>query len=170
QYAFSQISGTVTDANGTAISYSLLFVENSSLYTISNANDQYSFPQTISSDDIIWCQHLDYFSKNYPVRAHSKQKIDFVLDDRLGHQIIVNSNELGKNIIKKAIRVRKNNHRIFYNYSYDFYSKGAMEVTNFPQKIIGYDIQQLDPNLKLDSLRNQYIFLSENKSKVEGQT
>lgn len=169
QYAFSQISGTVTDANGTAIAYALLFVENSSLYTISNANGQYSFPQTISSDDIIWCQHLDYFSKNYPVRAHSKQKIDFVLDDRLGHQIIVNSNELGKNIIKKAIRFRKNNHRIFYNYSYDFYSKGAMEVTNFPQKIIGYDIQQLDPNLKLDSLRNQYIFLSENISKVEGQ-
>ncbi|MDN3708938.1 DUF5686 family protein [Myroides ceti] len=69
-------------------------------------------------------------------------------------------------IIKKASEHRKKNDARIKKYTSDFYSKGSIQVIDYPKKFLGYNIEELDPNLKIDSLKNKFIYLSETFSKI----
>lgn len=162
----AQISGVVRDDLGTPIAYATIFVEETNESTISNANGRFNFPKLSKEEHKIWAQHLSYNS-NYIISSTDTKEIEIVLKAKDDPKIIDNSRDLGKQIIKKVIHKRKQNANLIEKYTASFYSNGSMEILNFPKKIIGYDIQQLDPNLKLDSLRNKYVYKSELISEVE---
>ncbi|HUH25807.1 MAG TPA: DUF5686 family protein, partial [Flavobacterium sp.] len=73
-------------------------------------------------------------------------------------------------LIKKAIHKRIENKKNAGGIQFKFYSKGNLDVTNYPEKFLGYHIDQLEPNLKLDSLKQGNIFSSETLSKVYQNT
>lgn len=169
-FSQAQLKGSVTDETGVPLSYATVHIKNTTLTTSTNANGEYIFKDVRQGTYEVWAQQLDYISQHQLVNYNQSTNLNFQLkSSRDDKSEIEESKDFGKNLIKKAIQNRRENAHNYQRYSHSFYSKGGIEITNFPKKIIGYDIQQLDPSLKLDSLRNKYVFLSETFSKVEFQ-
>lgn len=170
QFTYAQLIGKVTDATGMPIAFATIRVENTSSISTTNANGEYEITQLNEGIHTVYCQQLDYKTEKKTVTYRGLNTLNFTLEQTFVPKNDTKeefSEDFTKEFIKKTIQHRKINLEKLAQYNHSFYSKGAMEITNFPKKVIGYDIQQLDPNLKLDSLKNKYVFTSETFSAID---
>lgn len=170
QFTYAQLIGKVTDATGMPIAFATMRVENTSSISTTNANGEYVITQLNKGIHNVYCQQLDYKTEKKSVTYKGQNTLNFTLEQTFVPRNDTKeefSEDFTKEFIKKTTQHRKINLEKLAQYNHSFYSKGAMEITNFPKKVIGYDIQQLDPNLKLDSLKNKYVFTSETFSEID---
>jgi len=168
----AQITGKVTTKDGTPISYVNVSVENTFLSTIANENGLFDLDVPKKGKYQLVFQQLGYKTLIKKVTA---DKFPFEINVSMEEEASVLDEMLietpkGKDkatwIIKKASEHRKKNDARIKKYTSDFYSKGSIQVIDYPKKFLGYNIEELDPNLKIDSLKNKFIYLSETFSKI----
>lgn len=169
--AFSQIKGIVKSTDGASISYASISVNNSFVTTAANENGIYELNLNKPGTYTLVYQQLGFETliKNVTINQFPYQ-LDVTLEAETSilEEIVITSDTKNQanEIIKNASKSRKQNSEKIKKYTIDFYSKGSLQVVDYPEKFLGYNIEELEPNLKLDSLRRKYIYLSETFSEI----
>lgn len=153
----AQHSFRIVNKNNAEIPFAVVKTDDNQTVLLSNNEGFIQIPNTVQTIQI---SALGYSSKKYQIQ---KTNSEIVLDSL----IYSNDSTINKNhLVKNAIHNRIENDKRSKNIKFNFYGKGSLDVTNYPEKFLGYDIDQLDPNLKLDSLKQGNIFSSETLSTV----
>jgi hypothetical protein len=169
--AHSQIRGVVKDATGKPLPFVNIFEENT--YNSTTTNDQGKFELSIKTPGrhLILFQYLGYKTAKQMVDI-SNTPIDIeviLLEENISlNEVIVDRGiNPADEIIRNAIKNKKNNSEKVAKYTADFYSRGIFRVKNLPKSILGQKIDFFDEII--DSTRSGILYLSETVSKVTFQ-
>src|SRR5690554_1324846 len=155
-FSYSQDTLLIKDQNQNPIAFAAVETENGTVL-LTNKDGIVLLPEDTHT---IKATAIGYQTKETPV---GNKDIPIVLDTL----VYTTPSQINlRKLIKKAINRRSENMKKAQGIHYNFYAKGSMEVTNYPKKFLGYTIDQLDPNLTLDSLKQENIFYSETISSV----
>jgi hypothetical protein len=167
--SFGQIKGTVTDKSGKPIPFVNIYVKDTYLGTTSNEVGKYELNFKSNGNYILLFQYLGYKTHKETISFDgTPKKIDVSLieeDFQLKEVMVSKNNNPANNIIKSAIKDRKDNAKKTSKFSADFYSRGIFKVKDIPKKILGQEVGDLDGNL--DSTRSGIIYQSETFSKIK---
>lgn len=166
---FSQIKGTVTDANSKPLPFVNIFIENTYKGTTSNEDGNYELNITDPNTYKVVFQFLGYKTVKKTITIESfPYDLDAVLaDEEISlNEVVINAEENpANNIMRQAIAKRKENLERIQSYKADFYSRGLIRIKEAPEKILGQEVGDLGGGL--DSTRSGVIYLSETISKLE---
>lgn len=168
---FSQIKGSVKSSDGAGVSYASVSLNNSFTTTAANENGEYELNIDQPGNYKIIVQQIGFETQ---IKHVSVEKLPYNLDivlkpeDSVLEELVITTPSKGfvNEIMKNASKFRKENSQKIEKYTVDFYSKGSIQVVDYPEKFLGYNIEELEPNLKLDSLRRKYVYLSETFSEI----
>lgn len=166
---FSQISGKVVDETETPIANATVYINNT-VNTLTNIHGEFKLPNVSKGNYTLYIQskYHNNLVKNLQVE-NSTFSLYFQLHSRKKESNLHFDREDTKQLIKNAIKSRKLNQEKTGTYSTNYYSNSNIQIINYPKRFFGYDIQQLDPSLKIDSLRKKQIFNAEVFSNVQVQ-
>lgn len=174
----AQISGVVTDTQGTTLPFVNVYIENTNIGTTTNGDGFYNIEEkwfthksNIQETIVIVFQYLGFRTEKKEVLLN-KEPITFDItltaETTSLDEVIV---EAGVNpadaIIKATIAKRKENLESVASYTASFYSRGLWKVKNAPEKMLGQEIGDLGGGL--DSTRTGIIYLSETISNISYQ-
>lgn len=165
---FSQIKGKVTDVNGNALPAVTIHIENTYVGTITNDLGQYELNYNTKETCVIVYQYLGF--KTAKITFHPGDKnsgIDVVLQEenyQLNTVVIDPKNNPANEIIRAAIKNKKENSESAGAFNADFYSRGIFRIKDAPKKILGQKFDSFDE--MLDSTRSGVLYLSETVSKI----
>lgn len=164
----SQTKGVVKDAKGNPISWVNVVVENTYIGTTTNENGEFSI--TIPNDkNILVFQYIGYKTKKLSVQ-NKNEFITIILEDEnyILNEVVINPKDNPANeIIRNAIKSKKENTKNTSKFTSDFYSRGIIRLKDVPKKIMGQEIGDFDG--ALDSTGTGIIYLSETVSKISFQ-
>lgn len=169
----SQIKGTVTDVNGAPLPFVNIFEENTYIGTTTNDQGKFELNVKIPGTHIILFQYLGFktfkqivkIENNTPVMA-----VDVVmLEENITlKEVVINPKDNPANeIIRNAIKNKKENAEKTARFKADFYSRGIIRLKDAPKTIMGQKFDFFDEIL--DSTRSGIIYLSETVSKITFQ-
>ncbi|CAM3757153.1 DUF5686 domain-containing protein [Flavobacterium gelidilacus] len=171
--SIGQIKGTVTDANGEALAFVSIYIENTYVGTTSNENGKYELMYNGDKNVNIIYQYLGYKTQKNTLNI---DKFPFTNDVRLIEENY-NLNEVvlieGENpadiVIRNAVKSKKVNSAKTDKFEADFYSRGIFRVKDVPEKIMGMKVrvEMNDSGADLDSTGSGIIYLSETVSKIK---
>ena len=163
----AQISGTVTDINGSPLPFVNIYVQNTTLGTTSNAEGNYRLNISQLGNYAITFQFLGFATKT--VNA-SIEKFPFTLTIKMTEaatsldEVVVDASiNPADRIIRAVIANKEKVIAKQENYTADFYSRGLWKVHNAPKSILG---QEIDLGSGLDSTRSGIVYLSETISTI----
>ena len=164
----SQVTGIVTDSEGTPLVYVNVYLKGTSTGTTTNSDGIYRF-QIQSGEHTLVFQYLGYDileeAISYDGISLSKDVIltekVFELEDIV---ISANAEDPAYAIIRKAQAKRKFHLSQFDNFECDAYVKGFTKLTESPDKVLGIDVG--DAGGAIDSTGAGVVYLSESISKV----
>ncbi|WP_394748574.1 DUF5686 and carboxypeptidase regulatory-like domain-containing protein [Spongiimicrobium salis] len=167
-FSQAQISGTVTDADNTPLSFVNIYLENTVTGTTTNDNGQFLLELSKTGTYTIVFKYLGFKTRKETVTI---EKFPFTLDLSLTEErlslagVEVNASDNPANrIIRNAIGKRREYQKKLQSYTADFYSKGLIKIKNAPERILGQDVGDFGGGL--DSTRSGIIYLSETISKI----
>jgi len=165
---YSQISGTITDVNGIPLPYATVYLEGTSIGTISNEEGKYTLELTRNDDYNIAYQYVGYKKALYNIRYAGlpiQKDIALLIDDNILNELTISADreDPAFEIIRKAIKKRSYFKNQVKKYEADLYVKGVVKITDAPKKILGENVG--DMNGILDTSRQGIVYLSESKSK-----
>ncbi len=167
----AQIKGTVKDNNGKPLPFVNIFEENTYNGTTSNEQGKFELNIRIPGKHNIIFQYLGYqTSKQVVDLDKTESTIDVVLleENILLNEVVINPKDNPANdIIKNAIKNKKDNAEKTARYKADFYSRGIIRLKDAPKNIMGQKFDFFDE--VLDSTRSGIIYLSETVSKITYQ-
>lgn len=164
----SQVTGIVTDGNGTPLVYVNVYLKGTSIGTTTNGDGNYRL-QLQAGEHILVFQYLGYDILEEPISYDGvglsknvvlSEKV-YALDDIT---ILANAEDPAYEIIRKAQAKRKTHLSQFDNYESDAYVKGFLKLTESPDKVLGIDVGDADG--AIDSTGVGVVYLSESISKV----
>lgn len=171
--SIGQIKGTVTDANGEALAFVSIYIENTYVGTTSNENGKYELMYNGDKNVNIIYQYLGYKTQKNTLNI---DKFPFINDVRLIEENY-NLNEVvlieGENpadiVIRNAVKSKKVNSAKTDKFEADFYSRGIFRVKDVPEKIMGMKVrvEMNNSGAELDSTGSGIIYLSETVSKIK---
>lgn len=159
-----KITGTVTNEKGEPLSYSSVNIKGMKTGTSANSQGVY-FLQLPAGTYTVVCRHVGYQlqEKTITVTADDIQ-VDFVLKEQtvsLGEVVVkAGAEDPAYAIIRKAIKKRKEYVNENDSYTCEVYSKGTMNLRDFPKKFMGQDVDFEDG----DTSKKKMIYLSETVS------
>ena len=165
--AQAQIKGKVTSANGEAIPFVSITVENT--YNGTNANEEGNYELSVKGPGryTIIFQSIGFKTKKVPVNVTAlPHTLDVTLSDEnyeLSEVVISNSEDPANAVIRQAIAHKKENSEKIGRFEADFYSKGIFRVKDLPKKILGQEVERPDG---VDSTGTGIIYLSETVSHI----
>lgn len=168
QTTFSQITGTVTDADEQPLPYVNIYTEDGTKGTTTNEDGNYGLKVTQPGTYRLVFQFLGYEPlrkqvtvENFPYRLDvSLTSTTINLDE-----VTVTAGENPANkIMRKAIAARQQNLEKIKSYTANYYSRGLWRIENMPKRIMGQEVGDLGGNL--DSTRSGIIYLSETISEI----
>ncbi|MFZ1560706.1 MAG: DUF5686 and carboxypeptidase regulatory-like domain-containing protein [Saprospiraceae bacterium] len=167
-HVYSQISGTITDVNGIPLPYATVYLEGTSIGTISNEEGKYTLELTRNDDYNIAYQYVGYKKALYNIRYAGlpiQKDIALLIDDNILNELTISADreDPAYEIIRKAIKKRSYFKNQVKKYEADLYVKGVVKITDAPKKILGENVG--DMNGILDTSRQGIVYLSESKSK-----
>ncbi|HEU0137347.1 MAG TPA: DUF5686 and carboxypeptidase regulatory-like domain-containing protein, partial [Flavobacterium sp.] len=169
--AFSQIKGTVKDDHGNPLPFVNIFVENTYNSTISNEAGSYELNVSKPGNYTIIFQYLGFKTLK---RSISTDILPFVLNVALVeenftlNEVVINPNDNPAiEIIRNAIRNKRENSEKLSRYRADFYSRGIFRIKDAPKTILGQKLDMFDD--MLDSTRSGILYLSETVSRLTFQ-
>lgn len=169
--AQSQIKGVVKDVEGKTLPFVNIFEEDT--YNSTTTNDQGRFELSLKTPGkhTIIFQYLGYKTAKRVVEITSVPvEIEVVLSEEnisLNEVIVDRGVNPADEIIRNAIKNKKDNTEKTARYTADFYSRGLFRVKNLPKKILGQKLDFFDEII--DSTRSGILYLSETVSKVTFQ-
>lgn len=169
--SFSQVKGTVKDSNGKPLPFVNIFEENTYNGTTSNEQGKFELNIRIPGKHNIIFQYLGYqTSKQVVDIVNATTQLEVVLQEEniMLNEVVINPKDNPANdIIKNAIKNKKDNAEKTARYKADFYSRGIIRLKDAPKNIMGQKFDFFDE--VLDSTRSGIIYLSETVSKITYQ-
>ena len=166
-----RISGTVINQKGEVLAFSSVSVKGTNITTAAN-REGYYFLDLDPGKYILVCRHVGYEKKEVELMLENVSiTLNIVLKEQLVNlkEVIVKAGaeDPAYDIIRKAIRKRKSYQEDNRTYECMVYSKGVMKLRDFPNKLLGREINFEDG----DTSKKKMFYLSETVSKlsVEGK-
>ena len=165
---WSQISGSVVDERGDALTYVNVYVEGSSIGTTTNFDGEYLLKLPEGKYTIVY-QYIGYRSVEFKLDYKGKDiRKNIVLQEQSYEMpeitISANGEDPAYAIIRKAQEKRKFYKEQSSRYECDAYVRGFNKMYDAPEKIMGIEVGDLDG--LLDSTRQGVIYLSESVSRL----
>ena len=159
-----KISGSITDSKNHPLAFSSVLVKGTLRGTTANNLGQY----TISVDEGVYTlvvQHVGYKSVEKKITVGKNEiKLNFELSEQvyeLSNVIIKKGEDPAYEIIKNAIKKRKDYEEENKKFTTEVYIKGQMKLRNYPTKFLGSKVDFEDG----DTSKRKMIFLSESVAK-----
>lgn len=170
-FSYSQIKGTVSDDKGNPMAFVNIYVQNTYISTTSNDQGRFELNVKTPGTYVVLFQYLGYKTEKKVIEAQSfPQSIDVTLIEEeinLKEVIIDPKVNPANEMIRNAIKNRKENSEKTAKYNADFYSRGIFRVKNLPKTILGQKLDFFDD--VIDSTRSGILYLSETVSKITFQ-
>ncbi len=174
-FSFGQIKGTVYSDKGIPISFVTVIIEDTQQGVISNEKGSYEFnvkSNTPKEYSLVY-QLLGFKTKRINVVYTGSPLVqDVVLEEEsslLDDIVIQVGNDSADQLIKRAIKKKKENRASTGSFTVDFYSKGLIKTLAIP-KMIRKKLHEGDVmNSGIDSLGKGIVYLSETVSEVKYQ-
>ena len=168
--SYSQIKGTVTDDKGNPLPFVNIFEENT--YNGTTTNDKGKFTLNVKSENpTIIFQYLGYKTVKKSITKNQFAEnltITLVEENITLKEVVINPKDNPANeIIRNAIKNKKENSEKTARFKSDFYSRGIIRLKDAPKTIMGQKFDFFDEIL--DSTRSGIIYLSETVSKITFQ-
>ncbi len=167
----AQIKGRVTDVKGNPLPFVNIFEENTYNSTTSNEQGKFDLNIKIQGNHTIIFQYLGYKTiKQIVDLDKTPMIIDVVMQEEnfiLKEVVIDPKDNPANEIIRNAIKNKKENSEKTARYKADFYSRGIIRLKDAPEKIMGQKFDFFDE--LLDSTRSGIIYLSETVSRITFQ-
>lgn len=168
---YSQIKGIVTDDKGNPLPFVNIFEENTYNGTTSNEKGKFELNIKNPGNHIIMFQYLGYktLKKNIVTENNTAPLTIILMEENITlKEVVINPKDNPANeIIKNAIKNKKENSEKTARFKADFYSRGIVRLKDLPKKIMGQKLDLFDE--VLDSTRSGIIYLSETVSKITFQ-
>ncbi|HNP34114.1 MAG TPA: carboxypeptidase-like regulatory domain-containing protein, partial [Flavobacterium sp.] len=141
-FSFAQIRGRVTDEKGNPLPFVNIFEENTYNSTTSNDQGKFELNIKIPGNHIILFQYLGYKTGKQIVQLTNNipATVDVVLQEEniTLKEVVINTNENPANeIIRNAIKNKKENSEKTARFKADFYSRGIIRLKDAPKTIMG---------------------------------
>jgi hypothetical protein len=166
----AQIKGTVTDDKGNPLPFVNIFEENT--YNGTTTNEKGRFTLNVKSENpTIIFQYLGYKTVRKTVSKNQFAEdltITLVEENITLKEVVINPKDNPANeIIRNAIKHKRENSEKTARFKADFYSRGIIRLKDAPKTIMGQKFDFFDEIL--DSTRSGIIYLSETVSKITFQ-
>ncbi len=171
---FAQLQGIISDQNGDFLPYVNVYVKNTTIGTTSNLDGAYNLKLEEGEYEIHF-QYVGYKTISKKVLLDNEILIlnltltpeNYTLDEIT---ISAQAEDPAYAIIRKAQAKRKYYNALVRSFECDAYVRGFNKILDAPEKILGFEIGDMDG--VLDSSRQGVVYLSESVSKLyfkEGQ-
>jgi hypothetical protein len=161
------LSGKITEAKGTAIPFSSVYVHTTTQGTSSNIDGQYKLSLPKGEIELLFSA-VGYEDRKINLKISEHTTLDVVLAPKiftLNDVIIKSSTEnRADEIVKKVIAKRNNLLNEVQAFSANVYTKAMQKIHKAPRRFFGRDVAAI---LELDSNRQGIIYLSETESKLD---
>ncbi|KGO92869.1 DUF5686 and carboxypeptidase regulatory-like domain-containing protein [Flavobacterium subsaxonicum] len=164
----AQIKGKITSANGEAIPFVSVAIENT--YNNTTTNEEGNFELIIKNTGqyTIIFQSIGYKTKKVPVTVSAlPHLLNVTLQEEnyeLNEVVISTKEDPAYEVIRQAVAHKKENSEKTGRFEADFYSKGIFKVKDLPKKIMGIKVDA--PEGMVDSTGSGILYLSETVSKI----
>lgn len=160
----AKLSGLVTDNNGIALPFSSILVKGTSLGASANNMGRYFINLEPGTYTII-CQHVGYARMEKTITiTNEEQTLNFQLvrQELVLNEVVAKKGEdPAYEIIRNAIKKRKEYLTETDQFSCEVYIKGQFSLRNYPKKFFGQKVDFEDG----DTSKRKIIFLSETVAK-----
>ncbi len=166
-YLFAgKITGKITSTDGELLAFSSVSVKGQNISTSANSQGIY-FMELPAGTYTIVCRHVGYERQEKTiVVSNGEQELNFVLSEQKVSlkEVVVKAGaeDPAYAIIRNAIRKRKEYLNENEVYQCEVYSKGVMNLRNFPKSFMGEKVDFEDG----DTSKRKMIYLSETVSKL----
>lgn len=168
-----RITGKVTNEKGEALPYASVFVKGSTKGTTTNNQGVYFLDLDGGSYTLV-CQYIGYARSEKPVKleaANSTATADFSLavQQTTMNEVVVRANaeDPAYEIIRNAIRKRKDYLEPLDSFTCEAYIKTLMKTRKLPKRVFGMKIEDKNKQeMGVDSAGKGIIYLSESLTKI----
>ena len=168
--SFAQVKGIVLDDKGNPLPFVNIFEENTYNGTTTNENGKFSLNVKNENPTIIF-QYLGYKTvKKFIEKNRISESITITLveENITLNEVVINPKDNPANeIIRNAIKNKRENSEKTARFKADFYSRGIIRLKDAPKTVMGQKFDFFDE--VLDSTRSGIIYLSETVSKITFQ-
>ncbi|WP_445452699.1 DUF5686 and carboxypeptidase regulatory-like domain-containing protein [Flavobacterium sp. 25HG05S-40] len=171
--SFGQIKGTIVDDKGNPLPFVNIFEENTYIGTTSNEQGKYELNVRIPGNHTILFQYLGFKTNKQIVMLQNNAPtaiVDVIMieENFTLKEVVINTAENPANeIIRNAIKNKRDNAEKTARFKAEFYSRGIIRLKDAPKTIMGQKFDFFDEIL--DSTRSGIIYLSETVSKITFQ-
>ncbi|MGC6403368.1 MAG: DUF5686 and carboxypeptidase regulatory-like domain-containing protein [Flavobacteriaceae bacterium] len=162
----AQLQGHVTDSSGQALQDVSVYIENTSLGTITNANGTFILKDRLPEKGVLIVKYLGYQTQKVAFSGQDQTfELRLVAETIALNEVVLNAKENpADRIIREVQAQRKERLAQSKIYTADFYSKGIVRMVDAPEKFLGQEIGDFEG--ALDSTRSGILYLSETRSKL----
>jgi hypothetical protein len=169
--SLAQVRGKVTDEKGNPLPFVNIFEENTYNGTTTNEQGRFEINIKTPGNHTLLFQYLGYkTAKQVVTLDKTPVEIEVVLveENIILNEVVINPKDNPANeIIRNAIKNKKDNSAKTARYTADFYSRGIFRVKNLPKTILGQKLDFFDEII--DSTRSGILYLSETVSRITFQ-
>lgn len=163
-----QVTGTIKDQDNAPLPFATIYVEGTSMGTVSNVDGYYELDLPGKGNYTIVYYYVGYKTYHKIIEYSSgkvTQNVILSIDENILEELVVKADaeDPAYPIMRKAIANRDKNKNKIKSAQADLYVKGVVKITDAPKAILGEDIGNM--NGILDSTRQGLVYLSESKSK-----
>lgn len=159
-----KLSGSIKDTEGQPVPFASIYLKNTTTGTSANIDGLYRFAIMRGSFTVVY-QAIGYKSveKEITISSDATENIELSPETYTltGVTIQANAEDPAYEIIRKAIKKRKEHLTEVPAYTSNVYIKGVQKLVGAPKKVFGRDIQKM---LELDTNRKGILYLSESTS------
>jgi hypothetical protein len=159
-----KLSGSIQDPEGNPVPFASVFIKGTTKGTAANIDGQYSFTIDQGTFTIVY-KAIGYkvIEKELNISANISQNIVLTAEAFSLSGVTINSNaeDPAYEVIRQAIKTRKEHLTEVKSYTSNVYIKGVQKLVGAPKKIFGRDVQKV---LDLDTNRKGMLYLSESTS------
>lgn len=159
-----RISGLVTDTAGNILPYATIQIKGKNIGTTANSEGRY-FIHLTAGTYVFICQHVGYQKQEVTIDVTDEaQVLNFKLIQQqltLAEVIIKKGEDPAYEIIRNAIKKRPVYRDEFQKFSCEVYTKGQMQLRDYPKKFFGQKVDFEDG----DTSKRKMLYLSETISK-----
>lgn len=170
-FSNAQVRGKVTDEKGNPLPFVNIFEENTYNGTTTNEQGRFEINIKTPGNHTLLFQYLGYkTAKQVVTLDKTPVEIEVVLveENIILNEVVINPKDNPANeIIRNAIKNKKDNSAKTARYTADFYSRGIFRVKNLPKTILGQKLDFFDEII--DSTRSGILYLSETVSRITFQ-
>lgn len=163
------VKGRVVDANNSPIEYANIFIEGSGVGTNSNTEGEFSIRLKSTDNVVLVFQSIGFEKQKIKLDMNTRTR-DLLVKLRSDNillktaMVTADGKDPAIGIMKKAIRMRRQNYDKVQNFSADVYMKSHVKLNEIPAKI-PLILKLAETDEKIDSNLLGLVYLSESVAK-----